>query len=385
MNSLSRIGVIFSLIAALALWAGCDSAGTDGTEEGASTRPAVEFASSGAGGVPVDSLIDVGVTLTDSVGAPVSVDVLFATQAGSVDPANIGGFSGNPPTQSISFPDTAPAGAVQSVSVDISDVRISEGPKEALFALQQLESEGNVEIGEPREFSLSIGAKPISEARSQARQAIAGGDDASATVTVQGTVSRAFGAFVRFQDDSGPTGASGLVIRQTDGELSEDFQQDISDGTIQPGTDLLVTGSISQFSGLLQINNDDLQSYDVLAQGDSPEPQEVSLSDLQAPDGETYESELLRVEGLSFPDASGNFESGTTYTVEDEDGTTLQFRLQDTDETNVVGESIPDGTFAYEGILGQFNVFSGVDADEGYQLIPVQPSDLIPPSNIQQE
>lgn len=374
MKSLSRIGVALSLIAALALWTGCDSAGTGET----TVPPAVEFASSGGSGVPVDGTVDVGVTLTDSVGASVSVEVLFATQASSALPGEIGGFSGDPPTRSISFPDTAPAGATQSFAVDISNTDISAGSKEALFALQQLQSEGDVEIREPREFSLSIGAKPISEARSQARQAIAGGDDASSTVTVRGTVTRAFGAYARFQDDSGPTGASGLVIRQTGGPLSEDFQQDISDGTIQPGTELLVTGSVSQFSGLLQVNGEDLQGYEVLSQGDPPSPQAVSLSDLEAPNGENYESELVRVEGLSFPDASGSFSNGTTYTVENENGTSFQFRIQDTDETNVAGASIPSGAFTYEGIVGQFNVFSGVDADEGYQLLPVRSGDIQP-------
>ena len=47
-------------------------------------------------------------------------------------------------------------------------------------------------------------------------------------VTVDGTVTRAFGNFVRFQDESGPTGASGLVVRQTSGA----FHDDIQDGTI---------------------------------------------------------------------------------------------------------------------------------------------------------
>ena len=97
-----------------------------------------------------------------------------------------------------------------------------------------------------------------------------------------------------------------------------------------------------------------------------------------APDGEDYMSKLLRVEDLSFPNASGSFESGTTYTVEDEEGTSFEFRVQDDDETNVIGEPIPDGTFDYEGVLGQFNVFSGVDTDEGYQFIPVQPDDIQP-------
>lgn len=373
MNSLSRVGIVLSLIAALVLWVGCDSTGTGGQ----STLPTVQFSSSGTGGVPTDSIIEVGVTLSDSVGADVSYEVLFAGGASSATPGDVGLSSSPAVVHEGSFSSQAGAGATETFEVNIASADLSEGSKEAFFALQQLESEGDVEFGEPREFNLSIGAKPISDARTEGRQALANGNQV--TVTVRGTVTRAFGAFARFQDESGPTGASGLAIRQTFGELSEDFQQDISDGTIEPGTELLVTGSISQFSGLLQINNEDLQGYAVISQGDPPAPQSVSLSDIEAPDGENFESELLRVEGLSFPQASGTFENGTTYDVVDEDGTTYMFRIQDDDETNIIGEPIPEGTFTYEGILGQFNVFSGVDADEGYQLIPVQPSDVKEP------
>lgn len=211
----------------------------------------------------------------------------------------------------------------------------------------------------------------ISEARSRG---------VGAAVTVEGTVSRAFGAFVRLQDESGPTGASGLVVRQTQGSLSGDFQQDIQDGTITQGTQLRVSGTISAFNGLFQINNEDLNDYSVQEQGPPPTPQNVSLSDLQAPDGEDYESELLRVEGLSFPNASGSFNEGTTYTVENEAGTTFEFRVQGSDETDLIGASIPEGTFTYTGVLGQFNG-AGFDADapdEGYQFIPIRPETALP-------
>lgn len=195
------------------------------------------------------------------------------------------------------------------------------------------------------------------------------------TVVIEGTVTRAFGAFVRIQDESGPTGASGIVIRQTGGENADAFQQDIADENIRPGTQIRITGTTSAFAGLFQINNEDLSNYEIVGQTDAaPDPQVVTLADLQSPDGEDFESELLRVEGLSFPQASGTFESGTTYTVENADGTTFGFRVQDDTETNVIGEPIPDGTFTYEGVLGQFNNFSG--NDEGYQFIPVQPSDI---------
>ena len=197
------------------------------------------------------------------------------------------------------------------------------------------------------------------------------------TVVIEGTVTRAFGSYARIQDESGPTGASGIVIRQTGGENADAFQQDIADENIRRGTQLRITGTTSAFAGLFQINNDDLSNYEIVGQTDAaPDPQTVTLADLQGSGGEDYESELLRVEGLSFPDASGSFESGTTYTVENADGTTLEFRVQDDAETNIIGESIPDGTFTYQGVLGQFNGFSG--NDEGYQFIPVQPDDIQP-------
>lgn len=217
----------------------------------------------------------------------------------------------------------------------------------------------SVEV-EPAEETVSI-----AEARSQGP---------GSTVTVEGTVTRAFGAYARIQDESGSTGASALVIRQTDGPQSGDFQGDIESGDIQPGTTLRVSGRLSVFNGLFQINNDDLTSYTVQGQGTPPSPQEVSLSDVQGPGGEDYESELLRISGLSFPSASGTFESGTTYTVEGESSTSFDVRVQNSNETNIIGEPIPEGSFTYRGVLGQFNGSSG--NDEGYQLLPVQPSDV---------
>ncbi len=186
------------------------------------------------------------------------------------------------------------------------------------------------------------------------------------SVIIEGTVTRAFGAYVRVQDDSGPTGASAIVIRQTLGDLSEGFQSDIADGTITAGTQLQLTGSTSEFNGLLQINNTDLTDYQVQGQGTVPAPQSVTLSDL-ATNGEDYESELVAVSGIEFPSASGTFSFGQTYTVND--GTTsLDLRVQTESETETGGSPIPESPVDYEGVIGQFN------AD--YQLIPVRSSDI---------
>lgn len=212
---------------------------------------------------------------------------------------------------------------------------------------------------------------PIQEARRQGPQS---------TVTVEGTVTRAYGAYVRLQDESGPTGASGLVVRQTeDDSLDMAFRDDISNDNITQGTRLQVTGTLSEFSGLLRINNENLDDYGMMGQGSLPPVQTVSLSDIQGPDGEDYESELIRVENLSFPNrdtTDGTLDGSTTYAVEDGAGTTFEYRVQDASETTVIGAPIPLGTFNYEGVLGQFNEFSG--NDEGYQLIPVRVSTGLP-------
>ena len=203
--------------------------------------------------------------------------------------------------------------------------------------------------------------------------------DLGTEVTFTGTVTRAFGAYARVQDESGEDGASGIMIRQTDGDLSEQFQQDIEDGTITEGTVLQVTGELDVFTGTLQINGGGLAEYNVVEQGTAPAPISVSLDDLSGVSGESFESVLIEVAGLSFIEASGEFENGMTYTVQDESGTEFDFRVQNADETELGGNSIPEGTFSFEGILGQFNdnFEDEKGPDEGYQLTPVFSNDLI--------
>jgi hypothetical protein len=186
----------------------------------------------------------------------------------------------------------------------------------------------------------------------------------ASTATVRGTVTRAFGSYVRFQDDTGTTGASGLTV----GPVSGDFQDDISNGNITQGTQLYVRGMLSESDGLLRVDGPDLGNYVILDQGVLPAPQEVSLSTLQS-SGEDYESELLRVDGLSFPSASGTFSASTTYSVEDET-VSLNYRVESSDQTEVIGESIPSGTFTYEGVLGE--------SSGGYQLVPIRPATALP-------
>ena len=141
---------------------------------------------------------------------------------------------------------------------------------------------------------------PIAEARQQGE---------GATVTVEGTVTRAFGDFVRIQDESGSVGASGLTIRQTSGSFFDAVQS----GDIARDTVLQVTGTLSEFNGLLQINEGDLADANTRGVDASPPtPLTVDISTLEN-SGEAYESVLVRVDGLAFSGRQGALAASTTY------------------------------------------------------------------------
>jgi hypothetical protein len=185
-----------------------------------------------------------------------------------------------------------------------------------------------------------------------------------AEVTIEGTVTRAFGDFVRIQDGSGDLGASGMVIRQTGGS----FNDEIADGTITEGTTLRITGTISEFNGLLQINEGDLASYEITGEASVPEPITITLTDL-ANSGLDYESVLVRINGLTLNTEDTEFSNGTSYTAADGDGNEGVFRVQQEGETQLIGEPVPSGSFDYEGVIGQFQGEP--------QMIPVEVSDII--------
>ena len=208
---------------------------------------------------------------------------------------------------------------------------------------------------------------PIAEARQV---------DENTRVTIEGTVSRAFGGYVRIQDNSGSDGASGITIRQTFGPISGNFRQDIEDGAIAPGTVLRMTGFVSAFNGLVQINNESLDSYEIVEQGAAPTPQSVTVNEV-VENGASYESELVSVSSpLTITDAeSDEFANGTSYTAENSSGGAITFRVQTADESALSGTPIPDGSFFYTGVIGVFN-------DE-FQLIPVRPSDLDTDTDVQ--
>lgn len=227
---------------------------------------------------------------------------------------------------------------------------------------------------------LILSAAPSQAQDISAARAAADGE----TVTFDGIVTRAQGAFTYVQDASGTDGASGFTIRQTSGN----FFDDVADGTITQGTSITVTGAKGYFAGLNQIDGSDLTSYTVNSQGNAlPAPQVVTLVDLQGPGGEAYEAELVTVNDVEVVNTTdATFVEGTSYDIEDptQDLSTnpadpVVLRIPDPADTNVVGEPIPTTSFSFTGIIGQFHGFDFADLpDEGYQLQAINPATALP-------
>jgi hypothetical protein len=343
--------------------AGCDT-GVAPTAQTGAPPPEVAFSQSAATVTEGDSTASIDVFLSRSVGSAVSVDVLYGNEASSTDPSDLNLPGSDEPgfvVRTVTFPASAPDSASQTLTFTVTDDVSGEDREEAFFALQNLSSPGRVQLGDPKEFRLEIGFPTLEQVRTQ---------DLGDRVSFRATVTRARGAFTYLQDDSGPTGATGFTVRQTGG----DFNAAVAGGDIGPGTRLRVSGTLGQFSGLLQINEDGLADYEILEQGEAPEPQTVTLADLEGEAGEAYEGELVRVEGLTFG-ASGTFSSGTNYDVSDGTGS-LVARIPNASDTQLAGDPIPSGSVTFVGVLGQFNDFSGRESDGGYQLLLIDETDL---------
>ena len=229
------------------------------------------------------------------------------------------------------------------------NVSISEGNPLQVFLLSEaLILEGGEEFV----------VQPIAEARAAG---------SGATVTFEGTVTRSEGAFTYLQDETG-----GLTIRQTSGA----FFDAVAANTVRPGATLRVTGTLSEFNGLLQVNGTDLESFEPIAYPPVPEPQEVTLAEL-AQNGEAYEGELVLVTDVTFEDPPVQFEAATTYQVSDptDDSNAVTVRVPNADDTLIDGTDFLGDPSRVTGVVGQF---SSTDPDAGYQILLVNIREVLP-------
>ena len=374
MDMLQRVRRVALFVAATALVIGCDGfeTGTPPNSVVEETGTVVQFADAGASVGETDTAaVRVELSTPQPIQSEISVEVLFAEPSSSAKRQDFGdAFPADAPVRdlvrTVTFPSGSEDGTTRSVAfTDLEDdvPPQEEGLETAIFKLQQLnDPSGAATLGETDRFDLLIGLLDIAGARQQGA--------AGNFIATQGIVTRAQGAFTRIQDETG-----GLVVRQTSGAFSDA----VSNGDIRRGDLILVTGTTSFFSGLQQINEEELSNFTVVSRDNPlPEPVTLTVEEVLA-DGEQYESELVRVEGLT-TDATGTFSGGTSYSVSD--GTaSMTLRTPNAGDTEIVGKDIPSGTFVFQGPLGQFNGgFGGADEpDSGYQLAPVARGDVFVP------
>ncbi len=195
------------------------------------------------------------------------------------------------------------------------------------------------------------------------------GPDTLANFAVEGIVTRAKGRLTYVQQDS-----AGIAVFQSSGAVRDA----VDAGEIAIGDTLIVSGDRSDFSSLQQISP---SNFVVLSRGHTlPEPQLVDLAEI-AVNGEKYESELIRVTGLIIdPAGDATFSPSKTYDITDasDQSNAVSLRTPSSTDTDIGGVPIP-ALSTFEGVLGQF---SSSDPSVGYQLSPVEATDIEAQPNV---
>lgn len=179
-------------------------------------------------------------------------------------------------------------------------------------------------------------------------------------VVIEGVVTRARGRYLRFQDQTGA-----LTVFQSSGAL----YNAIEGGDVAEGDSLRIGGTMGTFSESRQISS--VSTFEVVSRNNElPEPVSLSLEDIEE-DGGAYESMLVRIDGLQIV-GSGTFEESTTYALRDLDGeaSDLNLRVQQSRDSELVGEPIPTGDLTFTGIFARFF--------DGFQIEGINQSDFQP-------
>lgn len=183
-------------------------------------------------------------------------------------------------------------------------------------------------------------------------------------VTIRGivTVSNQFGSPSYIQDNSG-----GISI----------FGSGFSNA-VQIGDEVIVSGTITQFNGLNQLEFPLLHS--IISHGNSVEPLLATPFQLSH-DGsngiENYEGRLVRVNAVLVTELNGTPVANWAYKnyILTGSGTSDTVQIRIDNDTQIIGMVAPAGRFDVVGVLSQFKTtlpFIG-----GYQLMPRIPVDII--------
>ncbi len=184
-------------------------------------------------------------------------------------------------------------------------------------------------------------------------------------VTVRGiiTVANEFGSPSFIQDNS-----AGMSIYGT-----------IFSAAVNVGDEVQVTGKVTQFGGLNQIELP--EQYSVISSGNFADPVIATPTQIKS-DGvngvENYEGKLVHIIGVTVTNVNGtpvtSWAANTNYRLIGASASdTVQIRIDN--NTNLVGGVAPGGTFDLIGVVGQYKTASPYIG--GYQVMPRFTADII--------
>ena len=174
------------------------------------------------------------------------------------------------------------------------------------------------------------------------------------TVTVSGIVTNGgeLGLIRYFQDETAGLSAYGNL-----------------GSSLQRGDSITISGTLKNYNNLLEI--DPISSVNVHSAGHNlPEPKLLTADQI----GESYESQLVRLNNVQFVSPSGTFNGDANYTLTD-GNQTFVIRIN-RNAGSIVGQQIPTGVFDLTAICSQFS-YNTNDVTTGYQLLPRNMDDFI--------
>lgn len=166
-------------------------------------------------------------------------------------------------------------------------------------------------------------------------------------------------------------GAPGYLQDHTGGIAVYDFN--FTDA-VEIGDEVTITGTITQFNGLTEIENVTIDATP--SQGNTVVPVDVSITDLLN-DGkngvEEYECRLVRINGVTVNTQAWTVTgSGVNYTLSDG---TKEIDVRIDNDVPFAGQPAPGGSFDIVGVMSQYQRSSPYVG--GYQLMPRLGSDII--------
>lgn len=146
---------------------------------------------------------------------------------------------------------------------------------------------------------------------------------------------------------------------------------------INIGDSVVVTGTLSQYSGNTELDYSSGSSIQVISSNHSVEPEVVTINEInnqQWNDVEEFEGKLIRINNVTIT-GSGSFSGSQSYSITDNTGTLANGLWIDTDVGSIVGTEIPSTEVDIIGVLSQYKYSPPYNS--GYQIEPRFIQDIV--------